>query len=166
MFVLTGVLHRLLCYTLLFLHLNVFLLPAGGIMIASTLLHILLRGVSNRFYVNTTNMDVFLTASCCCLAPTPTSPSIRAHNLLQAHSTITSCLLLAALAAAVFLSTDYGLPIISRPARLHYSSSTFYNLCLVATALLPVSISLYLIYKVSANKITDDINWFKSICYF
>ena len=165
MFVLTGALHRLICYTLLFLHLNIFLLPAGGIMIASTLLHILLRGVSNRFYVNTTNMDVFLTASCCCLAPTPTSPSIRAHNLLQAHSALTSCLLLAALAAAVFLSTDYGLPIISRPARLHYSSTTFYNLCLVATALLPVSISLYLIYKVTAIKSKEQVNLMTFIGY-
>ena len=28
-------------------------------------------------------MDVLLTASCCCLVPTPVNSHVRAHNLLQ-----------------------------------------------------------------------------------
>ena len=84
MFVLASVLYRLMGYLLLFVHLNVFLMPAAGIIIVSFLAHIVLRGLSNRFYVDSGKMDVFLTACCCSLVPTPTSSNIRAHNLLQA----------------------------------------------------------------------------------
>lgn len=52
-FTLSTCLFRLACYTLLFLHLNLFLLPAGGILLISLGLHIILRGVSDRFYVST-----------------------------------------------------------------------------------------------------------------
>ena len=77
MFVLTGVLYRLMGYLLLLVHLNVFLMPTAGIIIFSFLAHIVLRGLSNRFYVDSGKMDVFLTACCCALVPTPTSSNIR-----------------------------------------------------------------------------------------
>merc|ERR1712013_533091 len=49
----------------------------------------LLRG-SDRFYVRTSQMDVLLTAVCCCLVPTPVNSHVRAHNLLQVHSAFTN----------------------------------------------------------------------------
>ena len=33
--------------------------------------------------LNISKMDVLLTASCCCLVPTPVNSHVRAHNLLQ-----------------------------------------------------------------------------------
>ena len=147
LFTSTGILYRLISYTLLFLHLNLFMMPAGGIMICSTILHVVLRGVSNRFYVETSKMNVFLTACCCCLVPTPTSSNIRAHNLLQAHTAITNILLLISVCVSIFLSIDYSVPIVRRPSRLVYSSTYFYNYCLVAVSLLPISTLFYLLYK-------------------
>jgi len=147
LFTSTGILYRLISYTLLFLHLNLFMMPAGGIMICSTILHAILRGLSNRFYVETSKMDVFLSACCCCLVPTPTSSNIRAHNLLQAHTAITNILLLISVCVCTFFSIDYSVPIVRRPSRLVYSSTYFYNYCLVAVSLLPISTLFYLLYK-------------------
>ena len=94
LFVLTGVMYRLMCYLLLYVHLNIFMMPAMAIILLSFVLHILLRGLSNRFYVETSKMDVFLTACCCSLVPTPTSSNIRAHNLLQAHTVLTNLVMM------------------------------------------------------------------------
>ena len=113
----------------LLVHLNVFLMPAAGIILFSFVTHIVLRGLSNRFYVDSGKMDVFLTACCCALVPTPTSSNIRAHNLLQAHSVLTNLVLMASLSVCMFLSIDYSLPIINRPWQLRYSSNYFYNYC-------------------------------------
>jgi len=147
LFTSTGALYRLISYALLFLHLNLFMMPAIGIMIISTILHVILRGVSNKFYVETSKMDVFLTACCCCLVPTPTSSNIRAHNLLQAHNAVTNIFLLIAVLACIFFSIDYNVPIVRRPSRLAYSSDYFYNYCLLAVSLLPVSTLFYSVYK-------------------
>ena len=157
MFVLAGVLYRLMSYLLLFVHLNVFLMPGAGIVLVSFVMHILLRGLSNRFYVDSGKMDVFLTACCCALVPTPTSSNIRAHNLLQAHSVITNLLLMVSLGVCMFLSVDYSLPIINRPWQLRYSSTYFFNYCLIVILLLPVSMMLYALFKKSlgANVLSD-----------
>merc|ERR1719187_2583370 len=100
-------------YLLLYVHLNIFLMPAMAIVLLSFAFHILLRGLSNKFYVETTKMDVFLTACCCSLVPTPTSQNIRAHNLLQAHTLLTNLLLMICMSVCMFLSMDYSLPIIN-----------------------------------------------------
>ena len=92
-------------------------------------------------------MDVFLTACCCSLVPTPTSSNIRAHNLLQAHSVFTNLLLMSCLGVCMFLSIDYNLPIINRPWQLSYSSTYFYNYALIAIVLLPASMIMYAVFK-------------------
>ena len=56
MFVMSGVLYRLMSYLLLFVHLNIFLMPAVAIMLVSFAAHIILRGLSNKFYVETTKV--------------------------------------------------------------------------------------------------------------
>ena len=147
LFTSTGVLYRLISYSLLFLHLNLFMMPAGGIIILSTLLHVILRGVSDKFYVETSKMNVFLTACCCGLVPTPTSSNIRAHNLLQVHNAITNVFLLIAVLFCIFFSIDYSVPIVRRPSRLGYSRDYFFNYCLVAVFLLPISILFYSLFK-------------------
>ena len=149
LFVLTGVMYRLMCYLLLYVHLNIFMMPAMAIILLSFVLHILLRGLSNRFYVETSKMDVFLTACCCSLVPTPTSSNIRAHNLLQAHTVLTNLVMMICMGVCMFLSIDYSLPIINRPWRLRYSSTYFFNYCLVVIILLPLSLLLYMFFKVA-----------------
>ena len=147
LFVLTGVMYRLMSYLLLFVHLNIFFMPAAAIILLSFAFHVLLRGLSNKFYVETSKMDVFLTACCCSLVPTPTSRNIRAHNLLQAHTLLTNLLLMISMSLCMFLSTDYSLPIIKRPWQLRYSSTYFFNYCLIVIILLPISLLLYLLFK-------------------
>ena len=147
LFILFSSIFRLASYTLLLIHLNFFLLPTAAIIFLSLLLHIVLRGVSNRFYVSTSNMDVLLTASCCCLVPTPVNSNIRAHNLLQVHTAATNLLLLLCLVATVFLSLDYSLPMVWRPDRVVYSANCFYSMCFATSLLLPLSTICYWLYK-------------------
>ena len=147
LFVTSGVLYRLVSYLLLFVHLNLFMMPSLGVMILSFALHIVLRGLSNQFYVDATKMDVFLTACCCSLVPTPTSPDIKAHNLLQAHCAITNLLLMFCLGTCMFLSIDYSLPIINRPLALRYDSYYFQNYCIFCILLMPVSLLFYGMFK-------------------
>ena len=134
-FTLVTALSRLSSYALLLIHLNFFSLPATAIFASSLLLHLLLRGSSDLFYVPTTKMDVLLTAACCALVPTPTSSDVRAHNLLQVvpspatalqvHTALTNLLLLLAGVAAVFLNLDYGLPIVWRPEEVAKFTTQF-----------------------------------------
>ena len=146
LFVTTAVLFRLLSYALIFVHLFLFYLPLIIILIIFSV-HIILRGVCDDFYVESERMDVFQTAVCSSLVPTPSFSNIKAHNLLQVHSTITNFILMVSLAAIMFLNLDYNLPIISRPAQMSYSAQpasslnttlplNFFDLCLVTTLLL------------------------------
>jgi len=146
LFILCTCLFRLGTYALLVLHFNyLFLQPVALCLVGSLLLHILLRG-SDRFYVRTSQMDVLLTAVCCCLVPTPVNSHVRAHNLLQVHSAFTNLLLLLALLLTVFFSLDYNRPIV-RSAKVDYPSSTFFNLTFATSLLVPLSALLYAIFK-------------------
>merc|ERR1719495_2933428 len=147
LFILCACLFRLGTYALLVLHFNFFfLLPVGVCLVGSLLLHILLRG-SDRFYVRTSQMDVLLTAVCCCLVPTPVNSHVREHNLLQVHSAFTNLLLLLVLFLAVFFSLDYNRPIVKRSEKVDYPSSTFFNLTFTTSLLVPLSALLYAIFK-------------------
>ena len=61
------------------------------------------------------------------------------------------------LGVCMFLSVDYSLPIINRPWQLRYSSTYFFNYCLIVILLLPVSMMLYALFKKSlgANVLSD-----------
>merc|ERR1719462_494846 len=147
LFIFCTCLFRLGTYALLILHFDFFFLkPVGVCLIGSLLLHILLRG-SDRFYVRTSQMDVLLTAVCCCLVPTPVNSHVRAHNLLQVHSAFTNLLLLLALLLTVFFSLDYSRPIVGRSELVDYPSSTFFNLTFATSLLVPLSALLYAIFK-------------------
>merc|ERR1719357_1606799 len=98
--------HRLLIYLLLFLHLNIFKIPIICTFVFGTFSHLALRRYKT-FKVRSTNMDVFVTACCCSLIPTPSSSDVKAHNLLQAHTTVFNLMLLSLLACSVFSSLDY-----------------------------------------------------------
>ena len=147
LFTASTVVYRLLSYFTLILHLNFFLIPSLGIMMGSLVLHIVLRGMSDRFYVETSKMDVFLSAVCSSILPTPTSSCIRAHNLLQAHTLITNLLLFIALGVALFFNLDYWVPIVKRPDNLIISSSAFFTNCMLAICLFPVSYIFYYLYQ-------------------
>ena len=149
MFVATVVSYRLFSYIILCLHLNYFLLPAISIIVLSFLFHMLLRGLGDQFFVNSTKnskTDVFLTACCCSLVPTPTSANIRAHNLLQVHTVFTNLVMFIGLGFCMFLNLDYYLPIISRP-EVQYDHTIFFSACLVVIALLPLSLFFYWTFK-------------------
>ena len=149
MFVVTVVAYRLLSYTILCLHLNYFFVGPIAIIVLSFFFHVLLRGLGDQFFVNTTTTsktDVFLTACCSSLVPTPTSADIRAHNLLQVHTVVTNLVMFIGLGLCMFLNLDYYLPIISRP-EVQYDHTIFFSACLVVIALLPLSLFFYWTFK-------------------
>ena len=146
MFVTTVVTYRLLSYVILCLHFNYFHLPAVSTIVLGFLFHLVLRGMGDQFFVNTSKTDVFLTACCCSLVPTPTSANIRAHNLLQVHTVFTNLVMFLGLGLCIFLNIDYYLPIIARPA-LQYSHKFFFYACLVVIVLLPISLLFYFTFK-------------------
>merc|ERR1719341_969165 len=156
-FIISTCMFRLLAYTLLLVHLCYFFIPACLVLFTSLILHALLRGCSDRFYVPTSKMDVLLTASCCALVPTPVDSHVRAHNLLQVHTVLTNLLLLVMLLLTVFLNLDYDLPIVWRDEAVQYSkirilqcyndADVFFTLVLVTSLLVPLSAFFYAVFK-------------------
>merc|ERR1719341_2831896 len=145
-FIISTCMFRLLAYALLLVHLCYFFIPACLVLFTSLILHALLRGYSDRFYVPTSKMDVLLTASCCSLVPTPVNSHVRAHNLLQVHTVLTNLLLLQMLLLAVFFSLDYGLPIVWRN-EVSYSYDVFFYVVLITSLMVPLSAFFYAIFK-------------------
>ena len=145
-FVMTVVTYRLLTYLIIYLHFGFFYLPFISVILVSFASHILLRGLSDQFYVSSKKTDIFLTACCSILVPTPSSANIRAHNLLQAHTVLTNLVMFVCLGFCLFFNIDYYLPVISRGS-LKYNHYTFFNASLMVIFLPPISLLLYLIFK-------------------